>query len=114
MPMQTEKQTKKRPNLDILCLNVTNGNRNMLVPWYLMSSYLYYCEDISILSDELYDVLCKRLHKHWGIVKHRHKHIIQQQYLVAGTGYYLSEKEYPNICKGAALRLLSRDSGTLF
>jgi hypothetical protein len=34
---------------------------NMLVPWYLMLSYLYYVRETSLVSDHTYDRICKDL-----------------------------------------------------
>jgi|TARA_B110000285_G_C14521278_1_gene336663 hypothetical protein len=70
-----------------------------LVPFYLMSSYLYYKKDKSVLSDGDYDMLCKRLYKEWDNVKHPHKHLIDKESLLAGTGYQL---KYTNMIMGAA------------
>lgn len=61
----------------------------MLVPWYLMSSYGYYELDISIISDGLYDDICKRLILDWNEIEHFHKHLIDKGGLEAGTGYYI-------------------------
>jgi len=72
---------------------IYDKNPNMLVPYYLMHSYLYYKEDSPIISDGEYDSICKRLHSEWDNVEHFHKHLIDKEMLIAGTGYTL---EYPN------------------
>jgi len=72
---------------------IYDKNPNMLVPYYLMHSYLYYKEDNPIISDGEYDSICKRLHSEWDNVEHFHKHLIDKEMLIAGTGYTL---EYPN------------------
>ena len=74
----------------------------MLVPYYLMYSYLYYEKDSPIISDAEYDTICKRLHDEWDNIEHYHKHIINKEHLVAGTGYSL---KYPTIVKDSALLL---------
>ena len=51
-------------------MNVQNIDKNMLVPYYLMSSYLYYVEDKQVLSDGDYDNITKRLLNEWNEVKH--------------------------------------------
>ena len=53
-------------------MNVQNIDKNMLVPYYLMSSYLYYVEDKQVLSDGDYDNITKRLLNEWNEVKHYH------------------------------------------
>ena len=42
-------------------MNVETLPINKLVPFYLMSCYLYYKEDIQVLKDEDFDQLAKRL-----------------------------------------------------
>ena len=75
-------------------------NPNMLVPYYLIHSYLYYEKDEPIITDVEYDLICKTLEEKWDQVKHRHKKLINKSSLNAGTGYYI--KKYPEIVKGAA------------
>ena len=73
-------------------------NHNMLIPFYLMSSYAYYKEDDPILSDGEYDTVCVLLDEHWDKVDHSHKWCIDRDHLKAGTGYAL---EYPDRVKYA-------------
>lgn len=91
-------------NLDDQVRATLQANPNMLVPHYLIHSYLYYELDTAVISDGLYEDLCKRLHREWQRVAHRHKELIDYGSLSAGTGYYL--KEYPGIVKGAATSLV--------
>ena len=86
-----------------MCQNVIDTNPNMLVNWYLMASYLYYHEDKSLVTDELYDEICQRLLVLLPTIEHPHKHFIEVEALKAGTGYQL--KTYPSIVKKAALRV---------
>ena len=88
---------------------LVDTNPNMLVPWYLMASYLYYIKDESLLSDAFYDEICKRLAVLYDNITHVHKHLIDKNQLSAGTGYYLSEECYPNMVKCAALSLIEGD-----
>lgn len=69
---------------------VCSKNPNMLVPYYLMLSYLYYELDQGLVSDEVFDRICKRLLERWEAIEHFHKHLIDFEALAAGTGYYLS------------------------
>jgi len=68
-------------------MNIETLHINRLVPFYLMSSYLYYKEDRQVLTDEDFDRLAKRLLDNWDSVEHMHKHLISKEDLQAGTGY---------------------------
>ena len=73
---------------------------NRLVPYFLMSSYLYYRKDKSVLSDGDYDLMCKRILNEWKFIKHPHKNFIKKKTLEAGTGYNI--RKYPSITMSAA------------
>ena len=77
---------------------------NLLVPWYLMTSYLYYEKDESIVSDGDYDWMCKELLERWEEISHWHKKFIDRDGLSAGSGYAITK--YPNRVKGAAMAVL--------
>ena len=77
----------------------------MLVPYYLMHSYLYYVMNEPIISDMEYDELCKELKDKWDSVEHYHKHLIDKQSLGAGTGYQL---QYNKRIEHGALALLNK------
>lgn len=80
-------------------------NRNLLVPWYLMLSFLYYLRDVSVVSDALYDDICRRLDAEWDLVVHIHKSLIDRTALKAGTCFHLRERDYPTRVRSAAMRL---------
>ena len=66
------------------------------VQWYLMTSYLYYVHDISIISDGAYDDLCKRLLN--GFLgfedfTHPHSNLIDLSALAAGSGFQIQRNE---------------------
>lgn len=82
-----------------------NGSYNVLVPWYLITSYLYYVKDISIITDKKFDWICKKLLKHWKEIKHTHKKYIERSALRAGTGYYIKENTLPSMCLFASITL---------
>ncbi len=94
-------------NKDALFQEAIARSVNLLVPWYLMASYLYYHEDKSLLSDEAYDHLCAALLEKWTAIEHHHKHLIDPEALRAGTGYYIKKEDYPAITIGAAWALMS-------
>ena len=79
----------------------------MLVPYYLMHSYLYYVMNEPIISDMEYDELCKELKDKWDSIEHYHKHLIDKQSLGAGTGYQL---EYNKRIEHGALALLNKNN----
>ena len=85
---------------------IKNLDKNLLVPYYLMSSYLYYKEDKSVLLDSEFDLVCQRLLDEWDDIVHWHKELINKDDLSAGTGYAISE--YPNRVKYAALSFYSK------
>ncbi|CAH0343771.1 hypothetical protein RHI9324_05509 [Rhizobium sp. CECT 9324] len=82
-------------------------NRDAYVSWYLMLSYLYYQLDITILPDEDYNTLCVKLIKELPSIAHRHRHLVDEDSLRAGTGYSITE--YPTIAMSAAIRLAKED-----
>ena len=81
-------------------MELSNVSLNRLVPIYLMSSYLYYELDDSVLSDTQFDYLCKKLYDNWDKVEHMHKHLIDKANLKAGSGYGI---QYTNMIIGGAL-----------
>lgn len=93
---------KRVANIDDACRKLIGKNRNLLVPWYLMTSYLYYIKDASVIEDATYDLICKRLKDEWKWIEHPHKHLIDLQALSAGTGYQMREQDYPALVKDAA------------
>lgn len=89
-------------------IKLLQDNRHLLVPWYLMASYLYYIKDISLLTDLTYDLeVCKRLDAEWESIEHQHKTLVRREELCCGTGYYLLEADYPLRVTGAAWALVN-------
>ena len=81
---------------------VWKQNPNMLIPYYLMFSYLYYEKNISLIDDAEFDGMCKTLLDKLDTLTHMHKHLIKKQSLTAGTGYDI---KYTNLIKDSAMRL---------
>ena len=77
-------------------------NENMLIPYYLMLSYLYYEKNISLIDDAEFDGMCKTLLDKLDTLTHMHKHLIKKESLTAGTGYDI---KYTNLIKDSAMRL---------
>ena len=69
--------------------DVWRTNPNMLVPYYLMHSFIYYNMSDSIISDSEYDEICRELKDKWDSIEHYHKHLVDVEALGAGTGYQL-------------------------
>ena len=74
----------------------------MLVPYYLMLSYLYYEKNISLIDDTEFDQMCKTLLEKYDEVEHMHKHLVKKENLTAGTGYDI---KYTNMIKDSAMEL---------
>ena len=77
-------------------------NENMLIPYYLMFSYLYYEKNISLIDDAEFDAMCKTLLKKLDTLTHMHKHLVKKESLTAGTGYDI---KYTNLIKDSAIKL---------
>ena len=75
------------------------------VAWYLMAAYTYYHEDQPILSDQSFDKLAKLLKKNWTEIQHRHKHLISEEELEAGT-LLLDKDSFPLIAVDTAKKLI--------
>lgn len=78
-------------------------NLHNLVQVYLMSCYLYEHRGLQVLDDEEFDEVCKWLDEEWEEIDHPHKSLINRDYLSTSSGFYLSEDDFPNRIKGAAL-----------
>ena len=76
-------------------------NINMTVPYYLMASYAYYVQDDPIFTDGFYDKLSKLILDNWDKITHRHRDVLNQDNLAAGS--FLGE--YPSIVEGALASL---------
>ncbi len=85
-----------------------NNTINMLVPHYLIHSYLYYECDTSIITDHEFNHICKQLLDNYNKIEHMHKHLISIENLKANTGYDII---YPNIVKHAAALMYNARTG---
>ncbi|QIG66783.1 hypothetical protein EVB27_114 [Rhizobium phage RHph_TM16] len=94
-PPQTASEEVRATNLDDLARSDIKKSQNLLVPWYLMASYLYYVRDVSILSDGMYDRICFELDENYSRIEHWHKSYIDRKQLKAGTGYKLQWGKMP-------------------
>lgn len=90
----------------VQAMDIQNISPNRLVPYYLMSSYLYYHANAQVLTDADYDQICKRLLFEWDNISHPHKGLVTRADLEAGTGYAI---KYTNMIKGAAMAWLAEN-----
>jgi NAD-dependent DNA ligase len=86
-------------------LVIYETNPNMLIPYYLMYSYLYYEKDESIISDDEYDRICKTLYELYPVLEHPHKHMVDRDALMSGTGFHI---QYNERIRSAAMALLAK------
>lgn len=93
-------------NLDKKAQELIEEKPNLIIPWFLMASYLYYHENGSMFSDEYYDTLSRQLLLQWDQIEHSHKHLIDVGDLIAGSMYRLKELDYPPMCRAGALFLM--------
>ena len=81
---------------------VWETNPNMLIPYYLMFSYLYYEKNINLIDDTEFDQICKTLLDKYDELEHMHKDLVKKESLTAGTGYDI---KYTNMIKDSAMKL---------
>jgi hypothetical protein len=105
--------TTPAQTLDAKMYELVNSWLNLSVPWFLMTSWLYYTKHVSIISDEAFDWLCKTMHDRWDEITHRHKQYITKEDVAAGTGYAINWKIVPEIVFGAATQLAERGEAGL-
>ena len=81
-------------------IDVENMSPNMLVSWFMISSYAYYIigNSSEVMTDATFDRLVHRLKEKYDEADHPHKKFITQEHLDAGTGYDIS---YPTIVQHA-------------
>lgn len=73
-----------------------------LLQAYLMTSYLYYTCNVSVILDDLYDGIAKALLARYDEFDHQHKHLVSKADLEAGTLYHLRGNDYPQMVQTAA------------
>ena len=60
---------------------------SLLIPHYLIHSYLYYRLDVNMLEDSEYDELARRVFNEWDGLDHLHKFLIHKDALLSGGSY---------------------------
>lgn len=81
---------------------------NLLVPWYLISSYAYYILDDPVITDDLYDRICKELYDALDCfeIDHPHMDLCDMEALKAGSCYHLKADDYPPMARSVAERFI--------
>lgn len=74
-----------------------------LVSHFLLASFAYYHQNESPMTDNAFDLLCKRLLERYDYVTHPHKYLIDKDMLRAGSGYNLRWDDYPTMVKVAVI-----------
>lgn len=84
-------------------------SQNMLVPWYLITSYAYYHLDQSLVSDKVYDAICKLLLDEMDQfnIEHPNMDLIDPAALRAGTAFHLKIEDYPSRVRSVAEGMVS-------
>ncbi len=79
----------------------------LLVPFFLMAGHGYEHLDRPLISDGLWDELCRYLDHAWDEIEHPHKALIRREHLSAGTAMGLTVEVLPEMVKAASRRLLA-------
>jgi NAD-dependent DNA ligase len=88
----------------------TTMTDKQLIPYYLMSCYLYYVKNENVLNDKEFDELCQRLYEKWDLISHPHKKLIIKENLKAQTGYSI---KFPTIVKVCAMEWLKEQKNKI-
>lgn len=94
---------------DMMVQQTVDDNINMVVPWLLMASYVYYHRpewNEEVISDLTYDALFIKLKDNWTDIEHRHKYLITEEDINAGSLYGIKEEDFPRMVVGAAEHLI--------
>lgn len=81
---------------------------------YIEHSLRYYIYDRPLISDEVFDDICKTLLVNWDDFTHSHKHIADKSALEAGTGYQINLKNAPAVIRNDVLRYPFRTIGEVY
>ena len=72
-------------------------NPNSVISWILAGSYSYYILDEPILSDTVFDNMCKYVFNNWDKIEHQHKHLFTKEDMENGSLFMLKPDQYPLI-----------------
>lgn len=110
-PKATTAPWEPHATLDNMAKHLITQWPNLLVPWYLMTSWTYYCRDVSLVSDGFYGDICETLNAHWEVIEHMHKHLVDREAVATGTGYYVNSEVCPGMTRAGASHLAKVEWG---
>lgn len=84
-------------------------SKNTTISWMIAASYAYYILDRPILSDSVFDGMCKYVYDHWDELEHQHKHLFTREDAQNGSLYALTMMDYPNIVKNTVEIMLNEE-----
>lgn len=76
-------------------LRLVEEQPTILTHWLLLLGYAYYHHDISLVSDEAFDMLMVRFGKEYNLQSHTHKHMITEDMVKTGSLFNIVEADYP-------------------
>lgn len=78
-------------------LDINNESLDKLVTVYMVASFCYHKLNETIISDEDYDQVCRRLISEYDSITHQHKSFLDKGALRAGSGFHITN--YPTIVR---------------
>lgn len=88
---------------DAFVIKACTGDRNLLVPHYLIHSWLYYEADCGVVTDDTWTWLFSKLQTEWDAVEHFHKHLLPPRSSLQ-SGYGMA---YPRRVIGGAVAFVA-------
>ena len=74
---------------------------NTIVGYWLMSNWLYYCQNKNAISDQTYDYISKRIAEEFDLITHKYKHLVYKE---SFSGFNIPGHLYPYGIRQVALR----------
>lgn len=104
-------EDKKPKYLDDVAEKIIKKSENMLIPWYLLASYVYYKLGSTIISDACFDRIAKSLGKKFDSLTHMHKYLLEDiaKSKTFNTGFDLPFDNFPKMIIGSAKHLQGRN-----
>lgn len=78
-------------------LDIQNESLDKLVSVYMVASFCYHKLNETIISDDDYDQVCRRLLHNYDNITHQHKKYLDKGALRAGSGFHITN--YPIIVR---------------
>lgn len=90
------------------------SGKNTTISWLFSASYAYYILDRPILSDAVFDNLCKYVYDNWEGLEHQHKSLLSKEDMANGSLFSLTMLEYPLIVRASVEQMLSDKNWKVF